>query len=579
MRRSGSCLLLVPALVAQPSPSAHPGPGAQPQVPAPRLPDLIRQFEADQASLEQVWTVPDGAGRQARFLRLYADWLRTLEGLPEATLSPDDRLDLRLFRNHLTSTQGEWREAAQRDEALRPLLPVAPALRALAEGRRRMDVQDPKACAELLHRLTQDLRTLRPSLEKARPSALAARRAAAKTEDLRKVLKAWAAFTQGYDPLFTWWCAKPVEALEAALRDHATFLREALGGLDPKAKDPIQGDPIGREALQRALQAEGIAYTPEEVLEIGRREMAWCEGELKRAARDMGFGDDWRAALEKVKQSYVAPGEQPRLIRTLALEAVAFLESRQLLTIPDLAKEDWWMEMMSPERQKVAPFFLGGEGILVSYPTADMDHADKLMSLRGNNPAFARATVHHELIPGHHLQGFMAERHATHRRLFSTPFYVEGWALYWELRLWDLGFARTPEERMGMLFWRMHRCARIFFSFGFHLEQLTPQQCVDLLVDQVGHERANAEGEVRRSLQGGYGPLYQAAYMVGGLQLRALHRELVGTGRLSERAFHDQVLQSGPIPIEALRARLLGGSVSLDPRPRWRFYGELTARK
>jgi uncharacterized protein (DUF885 family) len=577
MRPSGPCLLLASALVAHPSPAS--GPAAEGPAAASRLPELIGRFEADRASLERFWTIPDGAGRQARVLRLYEDWLKTLDALPPGALSPDDRLDLRLFHTHLTTARDQLREEARRDEALRPLLPVAPPLRALAEGRRRMEVQDPKASAELLHRLAEELKGLRPRLEKARPTALDARRAAAKAEDLRKVLKAWATYTQGYDPLFTWWCAKPVEALDGALRDHATFLRETLGGLDPKVKDAIHGDPIGREALQRALQAEAIAYTPEEILEIGRREMAWCQGELKRAARDMGFGDDWRAALEKVKQSYVAPGEQPRLIRSLALEAVDFLESRQLLTIPDLAKEDWWMEMMSPERQKVAPFFLGGEGILVSYPTADMDHADKLMSLRGNNPAFARATVHHELIPGHHLQGFMAERYAPHRQVFSTPFLVEGWALYWELRLWDLGFARTPEERMGMLFWRMHRCARIFFSFGFHLEQLTPQQCVDLLVDQVGHERANAEGEVRRSLQGGYGPLYQAAYMLGGLQLRALHRELVGAGRLSERAFHDTVLKSGPIPIEVMRDRLLGGPVSLDPRPRWRFYGELTAPK
>jgi uncharacterized protein (DUF885 family) len=171
----------------------------------------------------------------------------------------------------------------------------------------------------------------------------------------------------------------------------------------------------------------------------------------------------------------------------------------------------------------------------------------------------------------------MADRYATHRQLFSSPFLIEGWALYWELRLWDLGFARTPEERMGMLFWRMHRCARIFFSFGFHLGQLSPKQCVDLLVNDVGHERANAEGEVRRSFQGGYGPLYQAAYMLGGLQLRALHREMVVEGRMSEPDFHDAVLKSGPIPIEAMRERLKGGPVSLDPTPKWRFYGAVTA--
>ena len=109
--------------------------------------------------------------------------------------------------------------------------------------------------------------------------------------------------------------------------------------------------------------------------------------------------------------------------------------------------------------------------------------------MRGNNVHFSRATVLHELIPGHHLQGFMSERWSTQRRMFATPFYTEGWALYWEFVFWDRGFEQTPEDRIGALFWRMHRCARIRFSLGFHLGQLTPEQCVDMLVNEVGHER------------------------------------------------------------------------------------------
>jgi uncharacterized protein (DUF885 family) len=201
-----------------------------------------------------------------------------------------------------------------------------------------------------------------------------------------------------------------------------------------------------------------------------------------------------------------------------------------------------------------------------------MDHADKLMSLRGNNIHFARATVHHELIPGHHLQGFMTQRCKPHRGLFSTPFWGEGWALYWEMLLWDEGFARSPEDRIGMLFWRKHRCARILFSLGFQLGDLTPDECIDLLIDRVGHERANATAEVRRSVQGGYGPLYQAAYMLGGLQLRALHRELVGSGAMTNREFHDAVLRQGSIPVELVRAALTGEAPERDFTTRWRFY-------
>jgi uncharacterized protein (DUF885 family) len=229
------------------------------------------------------------------------------------------------------------------------------------------------------------------------------------------------------------------------------------------------------------------------------------------------------------------------------------------------------MEMMSPERQLVNPFFLGGETILVSYPTDTMAHEAKRMSMRGNNEHFARATVHHELIPGHHLQGFMTDRYMTHRRVFSTPFWTEGWALYWELLLWDRGFARSAEDRVGMLFWRMHRCARIIFSLNFHLGEMTPQECIDLLVDRVGHERANAEAEIRRSVATDYGPLYQAAYLLGGLQLRALRGELVESGTMTDREFHDAVLRQNRIPIELLRARLTGKVLDPEFEPSWRF--------
>jgi len=57
------------------------------------------------------------------------------------------------------------------------------------------------------------------------------------------------------------------------------------------------------------------------------------------------------------------------------------------------------MDMMTPERQLVSPFFLGGEVILVSFPTNTMSHEQKMMSMRGNNVHFARATCFHELDP------------------------------------------------------------------------------------------------------------------------------------------------------------------------------------
>jgi hypothetical protein len=258
-------------------------------------------------------------------------------------------------------------------------------------------------------------------------------------------------------------------------------------------------------------------------------------------------------------------------VRDLALEAIRFVEERDLVTVPPLDADLWRIEMMSPERQKVAPFFLGGPFIQVAFPTESMDFDAKEQSLRANNVHFARATVFHELVPGHHLQNYYENRFNTHRDLFTTPFWVEGWAVWWEFQFWDLGFPKSPEDKMGMLFWRAHRCARIIFSLNFHLGKWTPEQCIDFLVDRVGHERASATGEVRRSFNGSYPPMYQAGYMLGALQLRELHRELVGHGGMTDRQFHDSILRGGPMPIELVRARLKGEKPPRDMTPTWRF--------
>jgi uncharacterized protein (DUF885 family) len=200
------------------------------------------------------------------------------------------------------------------------------------------------------------------------------------------------------------------------------------------------------------------------------------------------------------------------------------------------------------------------------------------MSMRGNNIHFARATVHHELIPGHHLQGFMNARYNTHRSAFRTPFWGEGWALYWEMLLWDRGFPTTPENKVGMLFWRMHRAARIVFSLQFHLGKWTPQECIDFLVDRVGHERANAEAEVRRSFNGSYPPLYQLAYMMGGLQFKALHAELVGKGTMTDRQFHDTIITGGNLPVELVRARLTQTRLPREHQASWKYAGDKPGR-
>ena len=533
---------------------------------------LVERYSEDRGNLSrfhnQVWS-KNRITQLGQFLKAWQNGLGTL---PFDKLSQNGKVDYLLLKNKLAWELDKLAQIdAQREEIL-SLVPFLEPVVSLQEARQRVEPLDAAKAAGTLVEIDKQIAALEEKAPKLNPAKTVANRAAAVTSELESELTEWFNFYNEYDPSFTWWAGEPFKRLRKRLPAYSKLLREKLAGVKPDDKDTIIGDPIGRDALLKELSYELVAYTPEQLVEIANREFAWCEREMKRASQELGFGDDWKRALEHVKNLYVPPGQQTALVRDLALEAIGYMEKNDLVTVPALAKDTWRMRMMSPERQRINPFFTGGEVISVSYPTSGMSHEEKMMSMRGNNIHFSRATVFHELIPGHHLQSFMTRRYMPYREAFRTPFWGEGWALYWEMVLWDRGFAKSPENRVGMLFWRMHRCARIIFSLSFHLGKMTAADCVGYLVERVGHERENAAGEVRRSFESTYAPLYQAAYMLGALQFRTLRKELVDSSRMSERAFHDAVLHLNSIPVEMVRATLTGLTLQPAFTPNWEFY-------
>ena len=553
------------------------------------LASVVNRFRSDLSALERKWAdMPYSGARHERMRDFLGGWADALDSLAIAAGDVEGRIDHVLLSAEVRYRQELLAREGRTLTEVTPLLPFGDDILALLEIRhfgRQVDGAE----------IAGDLAALAVAVEGAEvalksgataggaglggdgrptPTPITGLRAVRVLQSYRSTLGSWYRHYAGYDPLFTWWAKQPYEEADQALGGYLSMLRTQVVGWPEGGEEPIVGDPIGADGMAADLAREMIPYTPAELIAVADREFAWCEERMLEASRELGFEEDWKAALEHVKTLHAEPGGQPEVVMQLAQEAIDFVESRGLVTVPPLAKEGWRLEMMSPARQRVSPFFLGGEVIRVSFPTDEMTHDEKRMSMRGNNIHFSRATVHHELIPGHHLQGFMNERYNSHRGLFRTPFWTEGWALYWEMRLWDLGFPSTPEDRVGMLFWRMHRAARIIFSLSFHLERMTPGEAITFLIDRVGHEPANATAEVRRSFNGTYSPLYQAAYMLGGLQIRALHEQLVVGGRMNERDFHDAILQGGTMPIEMVRARLLGEAPGRGFEAGWRFYGD-----
>ncbi|HEY5390722.1 MAG TPA: DUF885 family protein [Hanamia sp.] len=536
---------------------------------------LINEYYQDVRDLNLVYIFPHHPEYFSRFDKLNADWISKLKTVDFNSLDVSDRVDFILLKRNIQNDEYDLKQDEKAYQQYSYALPFADKIVALQQNRRRGERPEAMAIAKAFHDIQLEIGTAKSAVLKTPlPDKNSLNKTMETLEELRNGLKNIYTFYNGYDPGFTWWMKKTYPDTDSSLVAYSKWLSLQPVAKADKAMDSsgIIGHPVGLEKIDQLLQSEMIPYSPEELIKIAYKEFAWCDSEMLKASLQMGFGNDWKKALEKVKENYVAPGDQPALINHLEEHAIAFIDSLGLVTIPPLAREAWRMDMLTTQEQKFASYFLGGPEILIAYPTDEMNYESKMMSLKSNNLGFANAEVYHELIPGHNLQYFMERRYKPYRRVFSTPFSVEGWAFYWEMTMWDKGFDNTPEKKIGSLFWRMTRCARIIFSLNYHLGKWTPQQCIDYLVDRVGLERASAESEVRRSFTGGYGPLYQLAYMFGALQMHALHHEMVDSKKMTDREFNDDFLHENTIPIEMFRAIITQQKLPEDFKTEWRFY-------
>ncbi|WP_226789928.1 DUF885 family protein [Flagellimonas hadalis] len=552
-------------------------------VPCQEMPYIMENFQADSRVLDNFYSPSTGSfygfGRRGpsasypekleRMDRLYKEYLDKLGALDFEALSQECQVDYILLKRDLNENLRQSQVERRELDSVAKWFPFSDTVYDLFKLRRRGIQPDAQQVAKEWSGIFDQIDSLKTMLKESDDlSVLVIRKATDVGNGLQQALADVHGFYNGYDPMFTWWTSKTYEDLDASLKEYTELFKQKQ---TPDKNGIVSRKPVGREELIRLLEYQMVPYTPEELTKIANEEFAWCEKEMLKASQELGFGNDWKAALEFVKETYVPPGKQPEAILDLYEKSVAFLKKHDLVTIPPLEEEVWGMYMMSPERQRTNAFFTGGTNITISYPTNTMDHEFKMMSMRGNNPNFSFATVHHELIPGHNMQYFMNERYRTYRN-FGTPFWMEGWALYWELLLWDMDFPTTPEEKIGMLFWHMHRCARIIFSFNFHMGEWTPQQCIDFLVDKVGHERINAESEIRGPLSSNSNPLYQVGYLTGGRQFYALKKEMVDSGKMGIKEFHDKAIRLNAMPMEMVRAIITGQELTKDFKTNWKFY-------
>ncbi len=295
----------------------------------PTLEVWLTNYAEDKALLRRFFNAPWSRVSLAQERQFLQAWREGLNGLQFAGLSAEGQADYVLFRAHLDVELRQNDLQLRRLTEIEPVIPFAPVVTGLWEARQRVDPLDPRLAAESLNRLIKQIEGLTKELPNIKLKRPAANRASRAVDELRQMLKRWNDFYSGYDPNYSWWAADPYQKAGAAMEAYSAQVREKLAGVGKGDKRSIVGDPIGREALLAELEGEFISYSPEELIEIANREFAWCEEEMRKASRELGFGDEWRKAVEHVKTLYMEPGGQPAMVRNLAMEAADYVMKKR----------------------------------------------------------------------------------------------------------------------------------------------------------------------------------------------------------------------------------------------------------
>ena len=303
-------------------------------VPCQEMPDLITNFNADSRSVTRFYTPAsennfrggNGGGSDAggspekrtKLNTLYNEYLTKLDQISFDGLSQECKADYILFKRDLNEKLKLAADEAAEYEKIKKWFPFADQIYALEKTRRRGIQPAAETVAGDWYKMSNQITELQSKLGDEKGLTIESLYEAGQVIDnLKKSLASVFQFYNGYDPLFTWWVPKPYQKLDEALTAYAEKFKSKGNSFVAADKSGIVGQPIGRAALMRQLKYEMISYSPEELIDIANKEFAWCDREMLKASKEMGFGNDWKAALEKVKQTYVPAGKQPEAILKL----------------------------------------------------------------------------------------------------------------------------------------------------------------------------------------------------------------------------------------------------------------------
>jgi uncharacterized protein (DUF885 family) len=324
------------------------------------------------------------------------------------------------------------------------------------------------------------------------------------------------------------------------------------GRTEPGVWSLPNGDALYRFAVRQSTTTN---MDPEAIHQLGLKEVARIEAEQLAIAKKLGFADlkTFRASLKtnpkliptsrdqlvEAYKGYIAQmdPELPKLFGLLPKTAV------QVRAMQEFREK----EAAGADYQQGTPD--GSRPGIVYVNTSDYQN---------RTLTNVESTAYHEGVPGHHMQISIAQTLPDlpmFRQQAGYTAYVEGWALYAERLGKDIGFYKDPYSYYGHLSEEMLRAVRLVLDTGVHYKHWTRQQMIDFFHEHTSDDEPDLQAETDRYIAI---PGQALAYKLGQLEilkLRESAKNELGT-RYDIRAFHDEILNGGALPLDVLDARV-----------------------
>lgn len=323
-------------------------------------------------------------------------------------------------------------------------------------------------------------------------------------------------------------------------------------------------------------EREALPYDARGLRDLGQREFDRLDAEMRTLADRIAGTPDWHEVISAANKDHPLTEEAMRQTYEVWTErARDFLADEGLVTLPDgercavVPSPVFQRPVLGVAFYMAPPAFsdsLTGH-FFVPFAPEGTSAAEIDARLENNNHGGIPTTAVHEAYPGHHWHLVMRRIHATKlRRVLSTPYFNEGWALYTERMMRERGFFTEPIQELYQLEATIFRAARIIIDTSMHLGEMTFDEGVAFLVDRLAMPEPTARAEVGRYA---WWPTQASAYLTGCLAILDLRERWLAKRGLGDvpiadldpavlREFHDTLAKSGSLP-PGLAARAMLG--------------------